>query len=39
MCWFSLPLAVPPVVVGYLLLLLLGNNGLVGGLLSPLCGR
>ncbi len=34
----SLPLAVPPVVVGYLLLLLLGNNGLVGGLLSRYLG-
>lgn len=34
----SLPLAVPPVVVGYLLLLLLGNNGLVGGLLSRYVG-
>ena len=34
----SLPLAVPPVVVGYLLLLLLGNNGPVGGLLSDYFG-
>lgn len=34
----SLPLAVPPVVVGYLLLLLLGNNGPVGGLLSGYFG-
>ena len=34
----SLPLAVPPVVVGYLLLLLLGNNGPIGGLLSRYLG-
>ena len=34
----SLPLAVPPVVVGYLLLLVLGNNGPVGGLLSRYLG-
>ena len=34
----SLPLAVPPVVVGYLLLLLLGNNGPVGALLSRYLG-
>lgn len=32
----SLPLAVPPVVVGYALLLLLGNEGAVGGLLNDL---
>ncbi len=32
----SLPLAVPPVVVGYALLLLLGNEGAVGGLLDDL---
>ena len=32
----SLPLAVPPVVVGYALLLLLGNRGPVGGLLNDL---
>ena len=30
----SLPLAVPPVVVGYALLLLLGKNGALGGLLD-----
>ena len=34
----SLPLAVPPVVVGYALLLLLGNRGLVGGLLNRFLG-
>ena len=34
----SLPLAVPPVVVGYALLLLLGNRGPVGGLLNRLLG-
>ena len=34
----SLPLAVPPVVVGYLLLLLLGNNGPVGAILSRYLG-
>ena len=34
----SLPLAVPPVVVGYALLLLLGNRGPVGGLLNDLLG-
>lgn len=34
----SLPLAVPPVVVGYLLLLLLGNNGPVGAPLSRYLG-
>ncbi len=34
----SLPLAVPPVVVGYALLLLLGNRGPVGGLLNELLG-
>lgn len=34
----SLPLAVPPVVVGYLLLLILGNNGPVGGLLNRYLG-
>lgn len=32
----SLPLAVPPVVVGYALLLLLGRNGALGGLLDRL---
>lgn len=32
----SLPLAVPPVVVGYALLLLLGRNGALGGLLDGL---
>ena len=32
----SLPLAVPPVVVGYALLLLLGKNGALGGLLDRL---
>ena len=33
----NLPLTLPPVVVGYLLLLLLGQNGLVGKwLLQPL---
>ena len=30
----NLPLVLPPVVVGYLLLLLLGSNGLLGGLLA-----
>ncbi len=30
----NLPLVLPPVVVGYLLLLLLGNRGWLGGLLS-----
>ena len=34
----SLPLAVPPVVVGYALLLLLGNRGPVGGLLNEFLG-
>ena len=34
----SLPLAVPPVVVGYALLLLLGNRGPVGGLLNDVLG-
>ena len=34
----SLPLAVPPVVVGYALLLLLGNRGPVGGLLNDALG-
>ena len=34
----SLPLAVPPVVIGYLLLLLLGGNGPVGALLSRYLG-
>ena len=34
----SLPLAVPPVVVGYALLLLLGNRGPVGGLLNRFLG-
>ena len=34
----SLPLAVPPVVVGYALLLLLGNSGPVGRLLNDLLG-
>lgn len=32
----SLPLAVPPVVVGYALLMLLGKNGALGGLLDRL---
>ena len=34
----SLPLAVPPVVVGYALLLLLGSGGPVGGLLNKALG-
>ncbi|MXY45613.1 MAG: molybdate ABC transporter permease subunit [Chloroflexi bacterium] len=34
----SLPLAVPPVVVGYALLLLLGNRGPIGGLLQDALG-
>lgn len=34
----SLPLAVPPVVIGYLLLLLLGKNGIVGVLLNRFLG-
>ena len=34
----SLPLAVPPVVVGYALLLALGNEGPVGALLNHLLG-
>ena len=34
----SLPLALPPVVVGYLLLILLGRNGPIGGLLNSLFG-
>lgn len=34
----SLPLAVPPVVVGYALLLLLGNRGPVGGFLNNVLG-
>ena len=34
----SLPLAVPPVVVGYLLLILLGRNGPVGGIARQLFG-
>ena len=34
----SLPLAVPPVVVGYMLLLLLGRRGPVGGLLERALG-
>jgi molybdate transport system permease protein len=34
----SLPLALPPVVVGYLLLILLGRNGPLGGLLNSLFG-
>ncbi|MCH9037774.1 MAG: molybdate ABC transporter permease subunit [Chloroflexi bacterium] len=34
----SLPLAVPPVVVGYLLLILLGRNGPVGGIIQSLFG-
>ena len=33
---FNLPLTLPPVVVGYLLLLLLGSQGLLGGLLDTL---
>ena len=33
---FNLPLTLPPVVVGYLLLLLLGNQGPLGRLLEPL---
>jgi molybdate transport system permease protein len=32
----TLPLVLPPVVTGYLLLLLLGRHGVLGGLLSPL---
>lgn len=32
----NLPLVLPPVVVGYLLLLLLGRNGWLGSLLTPL---
>lgn len=32
----NLPLVLPPVVVGYLLLLLLGKNGLIGSLLNHL---
>lgn len=34
----SLPLAVPPVVVGYLLLILLGRNGPLGGLIEGIFG-
>lgn len=34
----SLPLAVPPVVVGYLLLILMGRNGPIGGVLQNLFG-
>jgi molybdate transport system permease protein len=34
----SLPLVAPPVVTGYLLLLLLGRNGYVGSVLSSLFG-
>ena len=34
----SLPLALPPVVVGYLLLILLGKNGPIGGLINSLFG-
>ena len=34
----SLPLAVPPVVVGYLLLLLLGRRGPVGSLVESALG-
>lgn len=34
----SLPLAVPPVVVGYMLLLILGRNGPVGGALDRALG-
>lgn len=34
----SLPLALPPVVVGYLLLILLGRNGPLGGLINSLFG-
>ena len=34
----SLPLAVPPVVVGYALLLLLGQRGPIGGLLQDALG-
>lgn len=33
-----LPLVVPPVVVGYLLLVLLGRNGLIGGFLFDVFG-
>ncbi|MEM8836630.1 MAG: molybdate ABC transporter permease subunit [Pseudomonadota bacterium] len=33
-----LPLVLPPVVIGYLLLLLLGRNGLIGGPLNELFG-
>ncbi|HEX9078760.1 MAG TPA: molybdate ABC transporter permease subunit [Desulfuromonadaceae bacterium] len=32
----NLPLTLPPVVIGYLLLLLLGSNGWIGRLLQPL---
>ncbi|HEX8551885.1 MAG TPA: molybdate ABC transporter permease subunit [Abditibacteriaceae bacterium] len=32
----TLPLVLPPVVVGYALLLLLGKNGFIGALLEPL---
>ena len=34
----SLPLAVPPVVIGYMLLLLLGRRGPIGGLLDRMLG-
>ena len=34
----SLPLAVPPVVVGYMLLLLLGRRGFIGGFLDRALG-
>ena len=34
----SLPLAVPPVVVGYMLLLLLGNRGALGGFIEDTLG-
>lgn len=36
--FMSLPLAVPPVVVGYLLLMLLGRNGPLGGIIQNVFG-
>jgi molybdate transport system permease protein len=36
--WLNLPLVLPPVVTGYLLLLLLGRNGWVGGWLYRALG-
>lgn len=32
----TLPLVLPPTVTGFILLMLLGRNGLIGGLLAPL---